>query len=74
MISSPCIKKCLVDMEFQVCMGCGRDLVDIEQWENYTEENRQRIMAVLPVRVAYYTNKKVERNTFDISRLVHNHK
>ena len=72
MISSPCIKKCLVDMEFQVCMGCGRDMVDIEVWEVLTEETRQRIMNCLPARLTFYKDKKAERNTFDISRLVHN--
>ena len=74
MISSPCVNKCLLDIYYQVCMGCGRDMVDIEEWENYTEEDRQRIMDVLPARLVYFSNKKVEKNTFDISRLVHNHK
>ena len=74
MISSPCIKKCLVDMEFQVCMGCGRTMMEIEDWEGFVEVDRLAIIERSASRVAYYHNKKVEKNTFDISRLVHNHK
>ena len=74
MISSPCVKKCLVDMDYLMCMGCGRTLRHIETWEELTEEYRREIMAVLPFSLKYYKDKKAEKNTFDISRLIYNHK
>ena len=70
MISSPCVKKCLVDINYQVCMGCGRFLTEIEVWEDMAEVDRIGIMKRLVSRLEYYKNKKVERGTFDLTRLL----
>jgi predicted Fe-S protein YdhL (DUF1289 family) len=51
-ISTPCIKVCAVSGRTGLCIGCGRTLAEIAGWGGLSEQERQRIMAELPVRLA----------------------
>lgn len=51
MIISPCEKICAVDPLSGLCMGCGRNLAEIERWARINNSERLRIMAELPQRL-----------------------
>jgi uncharacterized protein len=51
-IESPCNKICAVDPIAALCVGCGRRLAEIEGWLRYSADERARIMAELPQRLA----------------------
>jgi hypothetical protein len=51
-IESPCVKICTVDAGSGLCLGCGRTIDEISQWIRLGSEERQRIMAELPGRLA----------------------
>lgn len=51
MISSPCIKICVVDGPTGLCFGCGRTLPEIAKWGSMSEDERLAIMADLPERM-----------------------
>ena len=50
MISTPCIKICV--MENDLCVGCGRTLGEIATWGGMPEAQRRTIMHTLPARLA----------------------
>jgi uncharacterized protein len=52
LISSPCIKVCVIDPASRLCRGCGRTIDEIGRWTSLSEDERQRIMAELPQRLA----------------------
>jgi uncharacterized protein len=51
-IESPCNKVCVVDPASSLCVGCGRTLAEIGGWIGFTPDERRRIMAELPDRLA----------------------
>jgi predicted Fe-S protein YdhL (DUF1289 family) len=51
-IESPCNKICAIDPVSALCVGCGRTLAEIEGWIRFSAEERARIMAELPRRLA----------------------
>jgi uncharacterized protein len=51
-IASPCNKVCAVDPIAALCVGCGRTLIEIEGWTRFSADERARIMAELPGRLA----------------------
>ena len=51
-IESPCNKVCAVDPISALCIGCGRNLAEIAGWIGFDADERARIMAELPVRLA----------------------
>jgi predicted Fe-S protein YdhL (DUF1289 family) len=51
-ISTPCIKICVIDPVSRLCEGCGRTLAEIAQWARLSEPERLAIMAALPERLA----------------------
>ena len=50
-VSSPCIKICVLDAASGLCQGCGRTLDEIARWAALAEPARQAIMAQLPARL-----------------------
>jgi hypothetical protein len=52
MVSSPCIKVCVVDGLADICLGCGRTLPEIASWGRMSEEQRLAVMATLPERMS----------------------
>jgi hypothetical protein len=51
-IETPCIRICVVHPTARLCAGCGRSLDEITRWVILTDEERGRIMAQLPPRLA----------------------
>ena len=51
MISSPCVKICVVDPLAGLCIGCGRTVAEISLWREMDEGERERVMAQLPERM-----------------------
>jgi len=50
-IESPCNKVCVVHPVQKLCIGCGRSLDEIARWIDLEAAERQRIMAMLPLRL-----------------------
>jgi predicted Fe-S protein YdhL (DUF1289 family) len=61
MIESPCVKICTLDARSGLCLGCGRTIGEIGQWATMSAEERRRIMAELPRRLAAPVAKSTER-------------
>jgi uncharacterized protein len=55
-IETPCILVCTVDPTSRRCVGCGRTLDEISGWIGFSAEQRARIMAQLPMRLATMNN------------------
>lgn len=51
-MDSPCINICMVDPQSGLCLGCGRTLEEIACWASISDLERERIMKVLPERMA----------------------
>jgi predicted Fe-S protein YdhL (DUF1289 family) len=51
-IETPCVQTCVLDAASQRCRGCGRTLAEIANWTSYTADERRRVMAALPARLA----------------------
>lgn len=49
---TPCIKLCVIEPRSGLCFGCGRSLAEIGRWGGLPREERLRIMALLPQRMA----------------------
>lgn len=44
MVNSPCVDVCQLDYYKQVCIGCYRTLLEIEQWRNMTDDQRNIVL------------------------------
>jgi predicted Fe-S protein YdhL (DUF1289 family) len=51
-VESPCNKICAIDPVSALCVGCGRNLQEIESWLRCGDDERRRIMEELPLRLA----------------------
>jgi hypothetical protein len=51
-IASPCINVCILDAEGRLCVGCGRTIEEIAGWGAMGEEDKARVVARLPERLA----------------------
>ena len=60
-ISSPCVKLCVLDDRFGLCLGCGRTLAEIGAWGGMDEDARLAVMAGLPERLAALGSRKGRR-------------
>ena len=60
-IETPCIKICVVDPETGFCIGCGRTRGEIGGWLEMAADERRKVMAGLPDRVATLTQRKSRR-------------
>jgi hypothetical protein len=50
-VKSPCILVCAIDDRTGYCFGCGRTRDEIATWTQYSDEERDVIMAGLPARM-----------------------
>jgi predicted Fe-S protein YdhL (DUF1289 family) len=57
-IESPCNKVCVVDPSSALCIGCGRNLMEIAGWLRFTPEERLRVMAQLPQRLSMLADRR----------------
>ncbi|WP_372626358.1 DUF1289 domain-containing protein [Arsukibacterium sp.] len=51
MIMSPCVRNCCLDQQ-DCCLGCGRLLSEILQWQQLTDKQREHLMAEAEQRLA----------------------
>jgi predicted Fe-S protein YdhL (DUF1289 family) len=51
-IETPCTKVCVIHAVKGLCLGCGRSLREIEAWSRLSGQDRTRVMADLPRRLA----------------------
>lgn len=51
-IETPCTKVCILDPVTGLCRGCGRSGEEIAAWTSFSDDERARIMAQLPERLA----------------------
>jgi uncharacterized protein len=51
-IESPCIKVCRLEPVLDLCVGCGRTVAEIGGWLAFDPQERRRIAALLPARLA----------------------
>ncbi|RUM09104.1 DUF1289 domain-containing protein [Rhizobium fabae] len=51
-MQTPCIHVCSMDPTSGFCAGCGRTLQEIGGWMSFSDAERQRIMTLLPARLA----------------------
>ncbi len=51
MMSSPCVKICVVDPVGGLCIGCGRTVEEISLWREMAESERAQVAATLPARL-----------------------
>lgn len=49
-IASPCINVCTLDAEGRRCLGCHRTIDEIAAWGGMGDDERARVMALLPAR------------------------
>jgi predicted Fe-S protein YdhL (DUF1289 family) len=50
-MQTPCVHVCSIDSATGFCTGCGRNLQEIAGWMTCSDDERRRIMAVLPSRL-----------------------
>lgn len=51
-IESPCTKVCIIHAAKGICLGCGRSLSEIAAWSSLSGQERTRLIADLPRRLA----------------------
>lgn len=49
---------CIVDGKFQWCMGCGRDVWEIEHWRDLTPKQQEAILLKIPKRMRTMIDEK----------------
>ncbi len=42
-IESPCVRNCCLDKQ-DICIGCGRTLEEIKQWQALSRDVKQKIL------------------------------
>ena len=50
-IKSPCKLICEIDLDSNLCLGCGRSREEIARWTQYTDAERAFIMTELAARI-----------------------
>ena len=48
---SPCTLVCSIDMKTGYCFGCGRTRDEIAGWMDYSDNERNQLMEILPARL-----------------------
>lgn len=55
-IASPCVRQCCLN-EQDMCVGCGRLLVEITGWLNCSDEDKKQIVQAAQQRLKDVANK-----------------
>jgi uncharacterized protein len=50
LVASPCINVCTLDVLGRQCLGCYRTLDEIATWGTMREDDKARVVAMLPAR------------------------
>jgi hypothetical protein len=51
-VKSPCNDVCQLDWKSGWCLGCGRTGAEIAAWPRLSDDERDRLMALMPARLA----------------------
>jgi predicted Fe-S protein YdhL (DUF1289 family) len=46
-ILTPCIKVCKISYKTNTCVGCRRTIIEIQNWTQYSEQQKLEIMLEL---------------------------
>ncbi|PQM58961.1 MAG: DUF1289 domain-containing protein [Rhodobacteraceae bacterium] len=57
-VDSPCVKLCVIDPEYNLCIGCFRTIAEISKWSALTPENRRKIISSLKERGKFFRPKR----------------
>lgn len=49
-VASPCNKVCVMDPQSGYCRGCRRTLDEIARWGEMADDERLRVLALIPAR------------------------
>lgn len=50
MMVTPCIGVCAIDLDTDLCKGCGRTAAEITRWQSMTDQQRESVMQQLETR------------------------
>ena len=50
MTKSPCIEKCLMNPHTNLCEGCLRNIDEIVNWSNFTDNQKNNILKLIEKR------------------------
>lgn len=62
--ASPCVRKCCLDTENDVCIGCFRALTEITGWQAATAAEKEAILNRAKQRRADYAKRFPARNSW----------
>jgi predicted Fe-S protein YdhL (DUF1289 family) len=51
-IETPCTKICTLHPTLHICIGCGRDLTEIERWSQFSAHERAAVMSAARQRLS----------------------
>jgi len=51
LLSTPCVRICVVDPVSALCIGCGRTVAEVTIWSEITAAEQRRVIAELPKRL-----------------------
>ena len=54
LIKSPCILECYYDHDHDLCTGCGRDIIELTDWDYYDNQQKQEIIKKSKKRLDQY--------------------
>lgn len=54
-VDSPCIKVCVVDLQTEHCIGCGRSRAEIAGWVGLSSDEKRNVISLLPQRLVDMT-------------------
>jgi uncharacterized protein len=57
-VGSPCNQVCVIDEPIGICIGCGRTLGEIAEWQGAKPARQRAIIARLPKRLAFLPTAK----------------
>lgn len=60
MIEQPCVRNCCLDQQ-DVCLGCGRVLIEITGWHQASLDEKQRILQRAQQRLAEQSQDRLKR-------------
>lgn len=47
MVKSPCINICSLDPNTNLCLGCGRSVIEITNWTHLSDDKKNKILVKL---------------------------
>lgn len=64
-VTTPCIKLCVLDERFGLCLGCGRTPDEIGAWGSLSEAERIALLPALPERLTALETRAGRRRALE---------